>query len=80
MSELITGKPKWTVLMHRLFNSQKGGNLSEMKWILIGSFVISKIYHGFLDYLNASYMEKEPENLLQAPNHLKGYHIFCIRG
>ena len=35
-----------------------------MKWILIGSFVISKIYHGFLDYLNASYMEKElPENV-----------------
>ena len=64
MSELITGKPKWTVLMHRLFNSQKGGKLSEMKWILIGSFVISKIYHGFLDYLNASYMEKElPENV-----------------
>ena len=35
-----------------------------MKALLIGSYILSKIYHGILEYLDSSYIEKElPDNV-----------------
>ena len=38
--------------------------LKSMKALLIGSYILSKIYHGILEYLDSSYIEKElPDNV-----------------
>ena len=42
-----------------------------LKFVLIVSFILSKLYGGYLKYLDNSYLEKEPPENVKDGSHYK---------